>query len=560
LDDKRMSFVLLRSTSTTDFGNPQQCLALVQRINATDTEEAASTLSQLLESMAVSNPEPYGHFRVLEEMRPTLDFVLGTISKRYASRPLPPSSNEEETFRHVVRMWSMMATNYGFVAQRAAVATDAASSHALADKRVLIAHRRMQYHCLAMIEYFRARRELPAGVWRDLHSLYLSAERGGIAGTRVPDPLNETWGAQSPLECYVSMLLVDAASPYSRTSREFVWLVRWASRFAPYCTIEPNFTGDQKAYYALDTEADHGLRPVGLMAGDAQLRGLNTTKLAAHIHAVVSQLKKGVAASSLGLGDDCVQPGCARLLVSLYRPWGLAAAGRKFPRRSYRGHVQVCADPTGIAFYLTGTEFDQPMETAVRHLDFTRTEAMLTLGELVSSVEQSPETLEERALQLGYMKETWDVLDQSVAGFRLTRLRGDSRVEHRQLVGVIPSDSKNMLLAEVSWLQYQDGGSLHAGVSMMPGPPIVAPVKLIDNARSGRPTFRLGFLVPGVPALKTEASLIVPAGWFLADRRLEVHTDSPWCARMTKLLSRGTNFDRISFVREERPVSRENEP
>lgn len=550
-----MNFMPLKAPGSVDFNHPAQCHALLKRISVTDLEEAGSTLLTLLEGMAVASPPPQGQLEVLEEARPTLDYVLGEIAKRYASRPLPPSSTEEDTLRQVVRLWSLMATNYGFVAQRYALE----GGSALDDHRATLLQRRLRYHTLAMTEYFRARQEMPENLWLDLHKLYLSAERSGVANTRIPDALNETWGAQSPLECYVAMLLIDAASPYSRTPREFIWLVRWAQRFAPYCSLLEGASGTGGNLYLLEQDADHGLRPAVSVPPGTAVRSLDTSKLATHIQGVVSQLKSGVSAASLGLGDDCVQPACARLVVSLYRPWGLASSGRKFPRRLIHGQVQVCADPVAVAYFLTGKKFEQPEDQQIHYNDFTRTEAMLALGERAEETEPTNEQLEARALALGYIQEAWDVLDQSVAGFRLVRQQGESRLDHRQLIGVRPHPHEHMLLAEISWLQFQQDGCLCAGVSLMPGPPLVLPVRLIMPDRPNvRERFRLGFLIPGVPALKTEPSLVVPAGWYVSDRRIEVQGEAPWLARMTHLITRGANFDRISFKREEAPVSPKN--
>lgn len=542
-----MNLMPLKNPASIDFSLPAQCQSLLRRISVTDLEEASRSLLMLLEGMAVSNPPPLAQLQVLEEARQTLDYVLGEVSKRYASRPLPPSSNEEETLRQVVRMWSLMATNYGFVGQRAALAGDGS----LDDKRALLAQRRIRYHTLAMTEYFRARQEMPENLWLDLHHLFISAERAGVAGTRVPDALNETWGAQSPLEAYVAMLLTDAASPYSRTPREFLWIARWAQRFAPYCSLQEGKISDNSNLYLLETDSDHGLRPAATIDPTAHIRSLGTAKLASHIQAVVSQLKSGVSAASLGLGDDCVQPACARLVVSLYRPWGMASSGRKFPRKLIHGQIEVCTDPVGVAYFLTGKKFEQPENEQIHYNDFTRTEAMLALGERAEEAEMTDAQLTESALKLGYTLEPWDVLDQSVAGFRLMRAQGESRLDHRQLIGVRPSAHERILLAEISWLQYLQNGALCCGVSLMPGPPTVLPVRLIDPQRKSlRERFKLGFLIPGVPALKTEASLIVPAGWYVSARQIEVRAETPWVARMTKLLSRGANFDRVAFTRE----------
>lgn len=538
-----MSVVPSRNLQSIDFAQATQCLAALRALNPTDTDETQLALGQLLAGMMASPPDPLSHIQVLEEMRTTLDFVQAQAALRYASRPLPPAGNEEDTLQRVINLWSDMARSYALAAHRAAM------DPAFADRRALVTHRRMQYSVLAMIEYFRARREIPPGLWRGLHSQFETAERAGVADVRVPDVLNEVWGAQSTQESYVSMLLVDAASPYSRTPREFVWLIRWSQRFAPYCGLLKELGATKSSIYCLDMNADHGLRPAGLLTPDAKLRALETQKLAAHIQAVVSQLKKGVAAASLGLGEDCVQPACARLLVSLYRPWGLASAGRKFPRRSLRGQVKIATDPLAIAFFIDGREFTQP--TDVRRSSFSDTQVFRAFDRV--EYDESEASLQERALQLGYVLETWDISDQSVAGYRLTRRRGESRVEHRQLVGLRSDGSEKMLLAELSWLQYQQNGSLSAGVSLMPGPAQVVAVKLLLNERTNRERYRLGFIVPSVPAMKTEMSLVVPAGWFLADRRVEVRGETTWNARMIKLLARGSNFDRVYFVREEVP-------
>lgn len=541
-----MPLTQLHDRLAIDFSQTKPCLALLHEINATNTEEAGQVLLALLEGMAVNSPGPDGHLKVLEEARQPLEFVLAEASKRYASRPLPPASAEEEVLQRVTRLWSMMSASYGLVAQHV---SDAPQS-GLSEQKALLAQRRIHYHSQVMIEFFRARREMPAGLWQDLHAQYQAAENREFAEVRVPDSLNETWGAQSVKESYVALLLIDAASPYSRTPREFAWLTRWAQRFAPYCSLQEGVDKQDKASsFVLDLFADSGLRPIGQNPSVTSLHSLNTTKLATHIQAVVHQLKKGVSAASLGLGDDCVQPACARLLVSLYRPWGLASSGRRFPRHRAGQQVQVCTDLLAAAFFLSGREFTQ--EGRPKIMDFTRAEALLTLGERVDEGELSDDKLNARAVQLGYALEPWDIIDQSVAGFKIARQESGSRVEHRQLLGLRIPQGERLLLAEVSWLQFRQDGVLSAGVSILPSPPSVVAVRIVGSERGSRDQFRLAFIAPPVPAFKTEASLLIPAGWFQSDRRLLVQADNlTWQAKLDRLISRGSNFDRVSFVRE----------
>ncbi|MDQ7989570.1 MAG: hypothetical protein REI09_08050 [Candidatus Dactylopiibacterium sp.] len=539
-----MNLMATRIPGNTDFNQALQCQALLERINVTDLGAARERLQELLEGMAIAALAPAQHLEVIENARATLHYVLGELARRYASRPLPPTGAESGALEQVVRLWQLMGSNYSFIAQRAADA-------GLEDRHALFAQRRLSYQALAMSEYLRARQEIPPDFWLELHRLFVAAERAGVVQIRVPDALNETWGAQSPLEAYVAMLLLDVSSPYGRSPRELHWTMRWAQRFAPYCSLRTGEAETPGQVYVLDTDADHGLRPDDAPARRPDLRTLQNARLASHIQGVVAQLKEGISPTSLGLGDDCVQPASARLLVSLYRPWGRAATGRKFPRRAAQGRVRLCTDPGGIAFFLTGRPFTQPDEAQARFNDFSRTMAILTLGERVERVGNDTAELEEQALQLGYVLEPWEVRDQSVTGFRLVRQEGTARLEHRQLVGVHAGRSERMRLAEISWIKYRRSGELACGLALLPGPPTVLPVRLADPQRGGNERYRLGFLVPGVAALKTEPTLILPAGWYVAGRRVEVRGEQPWQARLARLVSRGANFDRVVFERED---------
>lgn len=536
----------------TGFDKIGRCLAFLHAINVTELDTASQSLQQLLEGMLVARLPPLEHLRVLEEARASLDHVQGELARRYASRPLPPSSAEERVLQGVVRGWDLMGAGYARLAQETLPAGDATAQIPPA----LIVHRRIGYQALAIAEYFRARREVPGQLWLDLHALFLFAERFELSLIRVPDPLNETWGMQSPFEAYAALLLVDIAGPYGRTPREFQWIVRWAQRFARYCSLTEASAALEPGNYVLDPARDHGLRPAGENPVPDQ-RCFVTTRVAAYIRKIVSELKSGVPAHTLGLGEDCAQPACGRLLVSLYRPWGLASGGRKFQRTPTQGYsLQICTDPAGVAFFLTGGRFEEPEAARARYGSIARSEALLTLNERVEQVPLSDAQLTERAQESGYVLETWEVLDQSLTGFRLSRRRGESRIEHRQLAGVrVGEQQGRMLLAEVSWLQFSRAGELGCGIALMPGPPTPVLLRPADGLSAGKPQgFRLGFLLPGVPALKIEPSLILPAGWYQAERLFELGEEHSWHARARKLVSRGANFDRVEFRRDDAPA------
>ncbi|MBK7849011.1 MAG: hypothetical protein IPJ73_18890 [Zoogloea sp.] len=56
-----------------------------------------------------------------------------------------------------------------------------------------------------------------------------------------------------------------------------------------------------------------------------------------------------------------------------------------------------------------------------------------------------------------------------------------------------------------------------------------------------------GFLLPEIAAMRAPATIVLPGGWFHADRTLELHTGEPRQIRLTTLVARGTNFDQATY-------------
>lgn len=527
-----------------DYRNAAECLNLLQRLPPiSNVDERHAALSIMVVGMLEALPPPNQHLEVLEAARPLIASVQAEFARRYTMHPLPPDSLENEILLRVDTLWRNLARSY------ARIIRHDAHDGTLDDQRALLFQRRVFYAGQAVIEYFRAHRAVQEGLWAELHESHAAAEDAGITRVRVSDPLNEVWKAQSTLEAYAAVLLVDLANPYGRTERELNWICRWAQRFAPYCDLGVDGEVQKPNIYGLDPGADHGLRPIGLLAQSVRLHRFDGSKLAGQIQAVLAQFKQGVKPAALGLGEDCGVEPCSRLLLSLYRPWGLASAGRRFPRRGSRGAVELSGDWLAIGFHIDGKVFEQPRlygRTPGLNTDLS----LLTFGERVPLAETPAQAMQRRqreAEQLGFVCERWEVLDQSVSGFRLQRRPRAERLEHHQLVGIRPQDGERFLLAHVSWLMYRADGILEVGVHILTGVPALVTVRTV-GLRSGRAPFQQGFALPATPALKTEATLVLPAGWFHPQGIIEVHQDGALRQlRMLQLVQKGTNFDQVSF-------------
>jgi hypothetical protein len=524
-----------------DYTQPAACLDQLQRLHPIDFRKTHETLLRIVNGLLTARPAPNQHLEVLEAARDTLSFAQGEMARAYTAHPLPPSQDAENMLDRVVGLWQAMAQSY------AAIAQADAREGTLDDQRALLAQRRISYEGMALVEYFRAHRELPPGIWRAVHASYEDAVRAGLARVRVADALNEVWHAQSPHEAYVAVLLVELANPYGRSERELNWVIRWAQRFAPYCALDANVDAQKPSVYGVDTAGDSGLRPIGLLPRTPTLLRFDGSTLAIQIQAVLAQFKRGVKPASLGLGDDCPTSASARLLLSLYRPWGLASSGRRFPRRARAGQVELTGDWLAIGFALDGKLFQQPPTTSAPRSRLNDDISLLTFGERVPRVTELARQPHGHTHPLSFESEQWEVLDQSVGGFRLQHAADGVRLEHHQLVGIRPVDVEQLLLADLSWLMYRGAGTLEVGVNVLPGIPRVVSVRP-QVAPGRREPFLQAFLLPPSPALKSAGSLVLPPMWFQAERIIEVREgDTSRHVCLQKLLLRGTNFDQCSF-------------
>lgn len=529
-----------------DYRNPAECLDLLKRLNPTNSDATQAELTQVLEGLLAGTPASNQHLEVLEAARSLINIVQERLAQRYAAHPLPPDSVENETLRRVVVLWQLMGNSYAHITRRdAAVGT-------LDDERALLAQRRVFYYGLALLEYFRSHRLVPPRMWANLHESYSMAEAQGVASVRVSDALNEVWRAQSAAEAFISFLLVDLSNPFGRSEREFNWVCRWAQRFAPYCTLHTTDDADapiKATIYGLDLAKDHGLKPIGLLVtSHTTLRRFDGSKLAGQIQAMFNQLKQGIDPATLGLGENCTAEVGAKLLVSLYRPWGLASVGRRFPRRGGRGQVEMTGDWLAIGFHIQGKVFEQPggmVTTRSLRSDIN----LLTFGERATEVGNAGDEKNHRrtAEKLGFSCEQWTMLDESVGGFRLLQLPQLERLEHHQLIGIRPPDTAHFLLGQVSWLMYRDDGTLEAGINMLNGMPKVVAIRYVAALRSSHGAYQQAFMLPETPALKRPASLVLPAGGFQPYRVVEVYDGKSRQLRLVQLLQRGANYDQVSY-------------
>jgi hypothetical protein len=510
-------------------------MALITSLPLTKTAQVHTTLTALLKGMFASPPPAVSYLQVLELARAPLAFVQDELSARYAQRSLVPGSSDEETLAKVAELWRLMAQAYAQVASLGGDSSD------IQNRLALICHRCVHYAGRRITEYYRARREAPKGLWSELYGYYSSAEEWQIAGIPVAEPLSEYIQSHTCSQALAAVLLVDLGNPYGRSARELEWLTRWGQRFSVFADVKPVDEQCEGQLYAVDLNQDRGPRPLELLERTPEVRRLDASRLADEMHRVAAQLKAGVQPAELGLGEKAFEPAAGKLLVSLFRPWCLAATPRRFQRRKAQGQAEICFGFEPIHYFIGGVEFVQPAK--VRMFSRSEFETIVTFRHQVDPRER----LHVKTTQIEYDTEKWEVLDQSVNGFRAQRTGKGERLEHAQLVGFRPPDGEAFMICEVSWLMYLRDGTLQVGLHVLPGSPMAVAVRPSGAAVSHSERYVRAFLLPELPALKEPASLVLPKGWYQPERVLDIHTDRSHEVRLEEILTQGWDFERVRF-------------
>jgi hypothetical protein len=524
-----------------DFSDAKQCLALVAGLPLTKLAHVRARLEQLLDGVRATPPAAESYLEVLETMRPAVALVQEEAATRYAASALPPSGPGEEVLAQVFRLWQGMARAYTQVDELATGGPEELG------RRALLAQRRIHYAGRAIIEFFRARREVPERAWLAVNALYGAAEASAIAAVPVAEPLLGQAGRQSCAQAYAALLLVALGNPYGRGSRDFACLVRWSELFAPYVDLTPGDGRLSSRGFAVDLARDAGPLPAATLGGRAPLHEIATSRLQHEMHRAAAALKAGSAPAVAGLNEDCAAADASRLLTGLYRAWCSAATPRRFQRRHAQGEARVCYGFEAIHYHVAGREFVQPAHARA----YSRAE----VDEIFTFRHQldPSQTLQLRAAQARYTVETWALADHSVAGFRMLRLGAGVRVEHAQLIGLLPDDGEHYLLCRVSWLMYYASGALMLGAYVLPGLPEAVAARRTGLGRGEAERYARAFLLPAMPSLNEAETLVLPKGWFAPARTVEVAAGERAEVRLTAMKTEGADFDRVSFERLRRP-------
>jgi len=500
---------------------------------------AHTTLTTQLELLNRAAIAPLERLKISELLREPVAFLQQELAKKYLGKPVPLDDAQHNVWKSVAALWATLGTAYR-ISLHAGLKGDADAAAHIA----LITQRCLGCTGWQMMEHYRAYREIGEELWSQAHKLYALAEQRDYAMRVVKDSMNKETDATTCTAAYARILLTDLADPYHLTARQLGQLERWLNKWAVRASMVAA-PPDDGSLSLVGVDLAGAAGPVSVRDGQVLVnpRYLDMERIAATFRKRIKQLRKGESPAALGLGEDCAQPDCEDLLTALYQHWCETAPKRRnFTRRHGAGKAQVALGAAPIHFFIGGEKtLKQPGER--EKLSKREIEDLQFFGRI------SEQTEKLHLSQREFFLETWQIQDESALGFRLARPdTGHMRASQKQLIAIRPADSSTYALGVIKWLIIPPNDGPHIGVRVLPGAPQAIAARPASMVAGAAGKYVQAFLLPDMPVLRETASLVLPAGWFNPGKLVEIHAGEPRTVRLTSLIERGSDYERVGFV------------
>ena len=492
--------------------------------------QAHGLLVRQLHALAAAQFPARERAKIAEILREQVSHLHTELARRYAGKPQPEGERETEAIDQAVALWQALWEQYSTCLK------PLLEGHPdLQGVKPKILQRGLFVAKQLVLVHGLARRAVPASVWQELHAYYRLAEMLDCAVTSVTDEQMPHGVGTSCYSTYSHALLLGLADPYAMTVRQIEltdrWLGQWSRKLFPY--TQQRETEGAVVLIDLDGPTGATLAPMTPKDGSAALRYGYPGKVATSVRGRLRRLATGANPGELQLGQDVSVEQCVALLTHLEAKWCHPA--RPLPEMA---DVWIGIATGGIlaAFYRVGgrtferqDKMERTFHGAQQHL---KTLAALT----------HYDAFREEA-ERDWPWERW----QGRYEWREAVVRRDDGSHFHWSIEqlVVVQDEDRTRLAFASRVMRGSDGQLALALKLWPGTPRALTLRPISSSLTDNSPLP-GLLLAESP--EDRPTLIMQPRAFTPGRLLRsVDGGLERKFRLTRLLQRGADFERVAF-------------
>ena len=515
---------------TLAFANTDGAKRWANQLPLTNVAQVYAAVLGQLQALSAAKFAPRERATIAEVLRDQVAHLHTELARRYAGKPQPAVGRELEAAEQAIAMWHALWEQYS-----ACLKPLLEGDPDLAGVKSKLLQRGIYVGKQLLLVHGLARRVPPATLWHELHAYYRLAEMLECAVTAVSDDLMPNAIGISCYSTFTHALLLGLADPCAMGVKQIEltdrWLGMWSRKVFPYAQQRET----EGPIIVVDLDGPGGATLVSSAPSHpaASMRFAYPGKLATSVRGRLKRLQGGAGPAELQLGLECSAEQCTTLLGHLDLKWYQAS------RRSSgtpRTTIDLCGGGIGAAYFrIGGRTFDR--KDPLGRLSFQGAQHLQTLAAL-TDYDRGREEAERT-----WAWEEWAGLYEWTEAV-VTRTSG---TQHRwaleQVVAV--RDEERLRLGYITRVAQEMQGEFALSLKLWPGTPRAMAVRPLSTAVGEDPPLPV-IMLGETPEEK--ACLILPPRSFNSSRVLRSLDAGPEKRfRMTRLLHRGADFERIEF-------------
>lgn len=521
------------------FSDSRSCREWAETISVTNIHQAQQSV---LDALRILNREPAftpdDRLACMEVVRDKVATLLAEQRKRYVGKTIPLAAGDMGAWQISRQLIDEMEAGYRRCATEAA-----RDDSPLVPHRALIIQRIMRAIGLQMLLAGFAYRPFDGALWSKLHAQWREAELHGLTTVRVKDSVGAATGYSSVTQAYTAVLLGQLANVYELSPRQIDFVDTVMKRLGHKVVIGSAAPANPRGLTCIiDLESRQGAGFETVPVLTAHQRTLDMGELSKSLRYRAKRLFDGEEPKDLELPEDWTPTDARNQLVRLHRLW--CEGQTRAPSLPPQDSEAVLA--FGIAethYFVCGDLFEQP--------DVSRELTQQEMTELRIFGKVSESTLRARYADYNFGTETWPVIDEARASFRLARpAKSPKGVAIGQIVGIRLGKAAEFYLGVVRELHETADGKIIVTVALLPGKPEAIAVRAADGRRHGSGQYAQGFRLPPNESLKIAETLVIPRDFVKRKRGIDVFHPAHGSPKEVKLLDfveRGMDFDRVTI-------------
>lgn len=311
-----------RQTSTETITRPAQTREWIARLPLLNTRESLRQIHSALHGINRTELRTTQRLKLLDMYRSPLRVIRGQVETQLAKGAVPLSDNDHlaaEIFRDCC-----VEMAYGYKTTILEVAQS--RKRRQLDEMRLSMGRALFYLEQTVFACALYRQTPPAGIWQEMHTIYLYARQLGVAEDPIKDPIVKARTPTSISLTYRRALLFGLSDPFHQSIPVMGRVLEFLRRHAQNAQLRPySRPPTERCQFIIDPQSDRPARAYVKQTGETPPKDallLDTVNLTRHAH---DQLKRLTSAEQVDvdLDDEFKDDLGRKLLEEVVYAWGL---------------------------------------------------------------------------------------------------------------------------------------------------------------------------------------------------------------------------------------------